>query len=353
MEFWKRVHFFVTSECNERCRFCFKPEFICKGKENIETIVNLLASNGVKEVVMTGGEPLLVKDIYRYLRILHDSGIYTAVHTNATLLTENRIESLSEVVDEIDIPIDSINRKKQEYLRKKDCLPKVKQVLKSLQDKELKIGIHTVANSLNINEIEDIYKFLLKHRFENWRIYEYNPDIISDRFVDIERYREIEELRGLYSQEFDGGVNSFFAEFLLAEEKMLKFKDKRIQFVGVSDYNREPYFFVNSLGEVSLATWFSQKRKTIGNILYEGFKHVKKKAKEEISKGPFFDEEGFIETMQDQPLFVRAAWNGNFDNEELEELNEEYYEKFNHLTHIYLERIIRQGYAPKEALISN
>jgi MoaA/NifB/PqqE/SkfB family radical SAM enzyme len=349
MEFWKRVHFFITSDCNERCRFCFKPDFECKDKENIGRIVNTLATNGVKEVIITGGEPLLVKNLDRYLRTLHDSEIYTAIHTNATLLNKKIIEDISEIVDEIDIPLDSINRKKQEYLRKKDCLPQIKEVLKRLQDKDIKIGMHTVANRLNIDEIPEIYDFLLKYNFDNWRIYEFNPDIIHDRFKDKGRYMEIEELRGCLGEEFDGGSNSFFGDFLLAEEKMLKYKDKRVQFVGISDYDRNPYFFVNSLGDVSLATWFSQKRKIIGNILNEGFNKVKDRAKRKYNDGIGFDEKSFIETMQDQPLFARAAYEGNYFSEELEEIEEQYHDKFYRLSKLYLARIKRQGYAKKDA----
>jgi len=130
---------------------------------------------------------------------------------------------------------------------------------------------------------------------------------------------------------------------------MSRYKDKRVQFVGVSDYNRAPYFFLDSNGEVYLATWFSQARKPIGNLLTEGFRKVKNRAIGEYSKGPLYDEEAFIETEQCQPLWARAAWEGNFFSEELEDLNPKYYDKFRHLSDLYLTRIKKQGKAPINA----
>ena len=126
-----------------------------------------------------------------------------------------------------------MNRDVQRYLRGKDCLPQVKKTLKQLQDKDVRIGIHTVVTSLNINNIPAIYKFLNKHRFDYWKVYEFNPDLVTDRFSNIDRFLEIENLSGDYATKEDGGVYCLFAEFLLMEEKLQR--DRRVQFVGIND----------------------------------------------------------------------------------------------------------------------
>lgn len=58
MEFWQRVHWFVTSKCNQKCRFCFKPNLESEDSSKIETLSETLTENKVKEVIFTGGEPL-------------------------------------------------------------------------------------------------------------------------------------------------------------------------------------------------------------------------------------------------------------------------------------------------------
>jgi hypothetical protein len=46
---------------------------------------------------------------------------------------------------------------------------------------------------------------------------------------------------------------------------------------------------------------------------------------------------------------VRAAWEGNFFPEELEDVRPGYHGKFMHLSRLYLDRSIKQGYIPEGA----
>lgn len=349
MEFWKRMHWFLTSKCNEKCRFCFKPDFDCNDLENGETLAGLLAGNNVQEIIFTGGEPLLSKSLEAILRVLADAGVDTSIHTNAMLLNPRRLKGLATLTNEIAIPIDSVDRKTQEYLRKIDCLPQDKKVLGQLQDMDVRIGIHTVATAINIKHIPQIYDYLCKGRFDYWRIYEFNPNLVSDRFKSVSRFKEVEKLSGKKATTSDGGVNCLFADFLLMEEQMAKYRDKKVQFVGVSDYDRTPYFFLDSNGDAYLTTWFSQGRKPIGNLLRESFRKIRNRAIREYSKGPLFDEGAFIETEQDQPLWRRAAWDGNLFIEELEDIGPRYYERFRYLSRLYLDIIKKQGKAPMDA----
>lgn len=266
-------------------------------------------------------------------------------------MTKKRLDYLINAVDEIAIPLDSIDRKSQEYLRKTDCLPKIKDILQQLQDKQLRIGIHTVATALNISNIPLIYKFLKNKRFDYWKIYEYNADLVSGRFERASSFIESENLKGADSS--NGGINGFLAEFLLMEEKMSKFKDNRIRFIGVKDYDRTPYFFLDNVENAYFSNWFLQgKRKFLGNILKEDFKSVRDKAIPADKQGPLYDEESFIEAEQDMPLWARAAWEGNYFSEELEEISPKYHKKFIHLAESYLSRIKRQGKAPANAKLA-
>jgi MoaA/NifB/PqqE/SkfB family radical SAM enzyme len=351
MKFWQRVHWFATTACNEKCRFCFKPEFKFEDSpEVMRSLATMLADNGVRQVVFTGGEPLLLKSLDSGLEVLKDGGVDVSVHTNATLLNLRKLRNLAGLVDEIAIPIDSTNRQTQRYLRKADCLPKVKRIYKQLQNQKVRVGVHTVATALNIDHIPKIYDFLCKGRFDYWRIYEYNVDLVGDRLSSEARFKEVRRLWGEKATVSDGGVNCLYARFLLMEERMAERKDKRVQFVGVNDYNREPYFFLDTGGNVYFCTWFLQgKRRLLGNLLEEGFEKVKEKAIQADGQGPLFDEESFIETENSPPLWARAAWNGNYWPEEIDGLNPKHYEKFRKLAELYLARAKRQGEVPKTA----
>ncbi len=358
MKFWERVHWFFTSKCNQQCRFCFKPDFDSSSSESQLILSRLLADNHIKEVIFTGGEPLLSNSLEASLEILSKAGIYTSIHTNANLLNPKRLSDLVALTDDIAIPLDSTDREVQAYLRKSDCLPQIENVLSQLQAYDIKIGIHTVATSVNISHVPQIYESINKGRFDYWRIYEFNPEIVSDKFNSAARFREVQKLskRSLTGRNIDysdGGVNCLFADFLLMEETMSKHKDKRIQFVGISDYDRTPYFFLDSKGDVYLAVWFSQGIKPIGNLLLEGYKKVKGKAIKEYAEGPLYDEDAYIETIEDQPLWVRTVWEGNYHNKELDDVKPRYHKKFEHLSELCLNRMKKQGKVPKDTELTH
>jgi MoaA/NifB/PqqE/SkfB family radical SAM enzyme len=347
MVFWKTVHWFATSKCNEKCKFCFRPRFEREEDDSL-AIAETLADSPIRQAIFTGGEPLLLGKLEDCLRILGGAGIYTGIHTNGILLTPERADRLSELADEIALPLDSMDRETQGYLRGKDCLPQIKRALKQLQNKKVRIGIHTVATAENIGHIPSIYRYLRDRRFDYWRIYQFNRDLVSDHLKSVARFLEVQRLYGRGATEEDGGVNCLFADFLLMEEKMSVHKDKRVQFVGIHDYDRT-YFFLGPNGDVYMATWFSQGRKPIGNLLEEGFKRVKDRAVREEAKGPFFDEEDFIDAEQDKPLWARAAWEGSYFSEELDDVKRKHHRKFVHLSGLYLDRLKKQGAAPKDA----
>jgi MoaA/NifB/PqqE/SkfB family radical SAM enzyme len=354
MEFWQRVHWFATSRCNQKCRFCFKPDFAYKdSKETTRALAEMLIQNNVRGIIFTGGEPLLLKSLYSTLEILSSNGIDTSVHTNSILLAEPQLDRLAELVDEIALPIDSLNPKTQEYLRSKEHLKYFKKAFNALQDKPLRIGIHTVATQRNISHIPRIYQFLDRNRFDYWRIYQYNADLVLDRFSNIKRFNELQALDGRPATAENGGVYHPLADFLLAKEKISGFKDKRIEFVGVKDYDRSSYFFVDSSGDASYCNYFLQgKRKFLGNLFKEGFKRVKDRAIRAEAQGPLFDEEAFSESFNDMPLWARAAWEGNYLPEEIEDLQPRYYERFSNLSKLYFDRLKQQGKIPKRARLA-
>jgi cyclic pyranopterin phosphate synthase len=89
----------VTDRCSLRCTFCMPEEreydFLPRGEllsyEEIARLVGLFARLGVRKVRLTGGEPLLRRDLPRLVRMLADTpGIEDlALTTNALLLARH------------------------------------------------------------------------------------------------------------------------------------------------------------------------------------------------------------------------------------------------------------------------
>lgn len=119
----------VTDRCNFRCGYCMPKDVFGRGYkflrqnqllsfEEIERLVNTFAQFGVTKLRLTGGEPLLRKDIHRLVSMLAQiDGIDDiAMTTNASLLSSARAIALRNAgLKRLNISLDAldtaINRK--------------------------------------------------------------------------------------------------------------------------------------------------------------------------------------------------------------------------------------------------
>ena len=103
------VRISVTDRCNFRCVYCmprevfgrdfaFAPRAELLTFEEIARLVRLLARRGVKKVRLTGGEPLLRRDLERLVaEIASIDGIGDiALTTNGSLLTPQKAKTLAD-----------------------------------------------------------------------------------------------------------------------------------------------------------------------------------------------------------------------------------------------------------------
>jgi len=77
-----------TQGCNFRCGFCHNPDLLDRGKGRVDEdeFWNLLVARKGKldGVVITGGEPLLQKDIYTFIDKIKKSGFLVKLDTNGS-----------------------------------------------------------------------------------------------------------------------------------------------------------------------------------------------------------------------------------------------------------------------------
>ena len=69
----------LTDKCNLRCRYCMPPQGInhiphqeILTFEEIVELVRVLAGLGIKKIRLTGGEPLVRRDIVNLIKLLKD-----------------------------------------------------------------------------------------------------------------------------------------------------------------------------------------------------------------------------------------------------------------------------------------
>jgi cyclic pyranopterin phosphate synthase len=118
--FGRRIEYLrvsVTDKCNLRCVYCMPEEGLpwlrrdqLLSYEEIAGVVRLMAGLGLKRVRITGGEPLVRRDLPDLVRMLRRIPAIEdiALSTNAVLLGEQAAALRSAGVDRLNVSLDSL-----------------------------------------------------------------------------------------------------------------------------------------------------------------------------------------------------------------------------------------------------
>jgi cyclic pyranopterin phosphate synthase len=124
----------VTDRCNIRCFYCmpetgvkFQPRDQILSFEEIERFVRVAVTLGVRKLRVTGGEPLVRKDLPKLIRKLAAiEGIEDlALTTNGVLLAEQAQDLYDAGLRRINVHLDTLDRERFKHITRRDDLPKV------------------------------------------------------------------------------------------------------------------------------------------------------------------------------------------------------------------------------------
>ena len=109
----RSVELAINYECNAKCDMCYARDLLDIKKTNlsvgqIKSIWGQAHKLGAVHVNITGGEPLLEKDLVRIIKYFKPYKTIITINTNGVLLNEKKIDELEKArVDIIKISIDS------------------------------------------------------------------------------------------------------------------------------------------------------------------------------------------------------------------------------------------------------
>lgn len=130
----KSLRVSVTDRCNFRCRYCMPAEglpWIERSEllsfEEIERLVRLMATMGVDEVRLTGGEPLVRRGFPRLVSLLSAiSGVTDlSLTTNGYLLERDARPLVNAGIKRVNVSLDSLQRDRFFQATRHDSLPRV------------------------------------------------------------------------------------------------------------------------------------------------------------------------------------------------------------------------------------
>lgn len=164
----RNIHYLrlsITDKCNLRCKYCM-PDGVIKcshddllSYEQMVHIISIMAELGIDTVRLTGGEPLVRKDVDWLIRAIKQiNGIKkVTITTNGVLLADQIDNLVAAGLDSVNISLDTLKAEKFQQITGFDQFQKVKDGIQKALDKNLPVKINCVPQKgINEDELLDL-----------------------------------------------------------------------------------------------------------------------------------------------------------------------------------------------------
>ena len=204
----------ITDKCNLRCVYCMPLEGLpwlqrdeLLSYEEIEQIIRVMAPMGLERLRITGGEPLVRRDVPELVKLLASvPGIRDlSLSTNAVLLAEQADALKAAGISRLNVSLDSLQEDRVDRIaRRPGSYPKIMEGLAAAEEagfSPIKINVVLIRGE-NDDEIQDFAEITREHpwhvRFIEMMPTGANLDLSSQQFVScaevLGRVREIDAL---------------------------------------------------------------------------------------------------------------------------------------------------------------
>jgi cyclic pyranopterin phosphate synthase len=212
--FGRRVEYVrlsVTDKCNLRCFYCLPEGF--RGFEEpehwltfaeIERVIGAFAELGVRRVRITGGEPLVRKDLPQLVgRLAGLPGVDDlSLSTNATLLARHANSLKQAGIARINVSLDSLRPERFEKITGGKLEPVLEGLMAAKAAGFTPIKLNMLAlRDINDDEFEAMVEFCLEHGF-TLRFIETMPVGSTGRNAS-EHYLDLETVKQQLAKRFD------------------------------------------------------------------------------------------------------------------------------------------------------
>jgi heme d1 biosynthesis radical SAM protein NirJ len=168
----------LIRRCNLACLHCYSISADIDfpgelGTEDVMRVMDDLKAFGVPALILSGGEPLLRKDIFEIAGRAKALGFYTALSTNGTLIDAPLARRIGATgFDYVGISLDGIEATHDRFRRQQGAFARSLAALRLCRDLDIKVGVRftlTQDNAadlprlLDLVEAERIDRFYLSH----------------------------------------------------------------------------------------------------------------------------------------------------------------------------------------------
>lgn len=168
----------VTDRCDLRCRYCMAEDMVFLPKSDVLTLEELyelsvaFISRGVRRIRLTGGEPLVRKNIMWLIKALgtqvqRGQLDEVTLTTNGTQLSGMAPDLYAAGIRRINVSLDTLSADSFRAISRRDKLETVLEGINAAKKAGLKVKINTVAmRNFNADEIPDLVEWATSEGFD-------------------------------------------------------------------------------------------------------------------------------------------------------------------------------------------
>ncbi len=177
MRNYSSIRLEVTSKCNLQCEYCHNSEYSNRKddmttEEILQLIRDIKKRYPINKILLTGGEPLVNKDIFKIIEQISMLGIKADLVSNGTLLTEKIVRQLERSgLQRIRLSVDEIGETSElRSTAKPNEIWRIARMIKEVSN--IEVCIHTVCSPTNITQLFDVYLMTLNVGAKRWRVFD-------------------------------------------------------------------------------------------------------------------------------------------------------------------------------------
>jgi radical SAM protein with 4Fe4S-binding SPASM domain len=182
----------LTRKCNLKCPHCYinatTQELINElTTEEAKTLIDQICEVSRPLLILSGGEPLLRKDVFELVRYGAAKGLKMGLGSNGSLIDDVAAKKLKEAgIETVSISLDShIPEQHDEFRGVKGSWEKAVRAIKALRENGVLVQVNTTVTQQNYDQIDDIMSLAEKLGVENFHLFFLVPTGRGVKIADI------------------------------------------------------------------------------------------------------------------------------------------------------------------------
>jgi heme d1 biosynthesis radical SAM protein NirJ len=164
----------LIRRCNLTCKHCYSisadKDFPGElSTDEVFAVMDQLKAFKVPVLILSGGEPLLRRDIFDVSRRAKEMGFYVGLSSNGTLIDEHNINDIATVgYDYVGISLDGLKHTHDRFRRKQGAFDRAVNGIRLCRDQGIKVGMRFTITQDNAPELPELLDFMEQERIDKF-----------------------------------------------------------------------------------------------------------------------------------------------------------------------------------------